>query len=181
MFYVFVLCDYHQYHGVLVRWRCSCGDTFTCKCPFLVLNKVYYYYYYSTGRIHRHSAVRDVVRCGLSAAGILFMHEPSGIDCVDGKRLDGITAKPCSQGRSPNWDAKCVNILDSFKLTRATLAAGCVADTAEVRKIAKFAMLGGRFILQPIALETSGAKVCRRSIFYNLGHPLVVRLLDQRE
>ena len=47
MFYVFVLCDYHQYHGVLVRWRCSCGDTFTCNCPILVLNKVYYYYYYS--------------------------------------------------------------------------------------------------------------------------------------
>ena len=46
MFYVFVLCDYHQYHGVLVRWRCSCGDTFTCNCPILVLNKVYYYYYY---------------------------------------------------------------------------------------------------------------------------------------
>ena len=47
MFYVFVLCDYHQYHGVLVRWRCSCGDTFTCNCPILVLNKVYYYYYVS--------------------------------------------------------------------------------------------------------------------------------------
>ena len=46
LFYVFVLCDYHQYHGVLVRWRCSCGDTFTCNCPILVLNKVYYYYYY---------------------------------------------------------------------------------------------------------------------------------------
>ena len=46
MVYVFVLCDYHQYHGVLVRWRCSCGDTFTCNCPILVLNKVYYYYYY---------------------------------------------------------------------------------------------------------------------------------------
>ena len=35
-----------QYHGVLVRWRCSCGDTLTCNCPILVLNKVYYYYYY---------------------------------------------------------------------------------------------------------------------------------------
>ena len=136
---------------------------------------------FSAGRIHRHSALRDVVRCGLSAAGILFMHEPSGIDCVDGKRLDGITAKPCSHGRCPNWDAKCVNILDSLKLTRAALAAGCVADAAEVRKIAKFAMMGRRFILQPIAVGTSGAKVCRRSIFYKLGHPLVVRLHDQRE
>ena len=47
LFYVFVLCDYHQYHGVLVRFRCSCGDTFTCNCLILVLNKVYYYYYYS--------------------------------------------------------------------------------------------------------------------------------------
>ena len=33
-----------------IRWRCSCGDTFICNCPILVLNKkinkVYYYYYY---------------------------------------------------------------------------------------------------------------------------------------
>ena len=63
LFYVFVLCDYHQYHGVLVRWRCSCGDTFTCNCPILVLNKVYYYYYYYyITHYHIHSQLRIAIR-----------------------------------------------------------------------------------------------------------------------
>ena len=37
---------------ILFRWRCSCGDTFTCNCPILVLNKVYYYYYYYSTFFH---------------------------------------------------------------------------------------------------------------------------------
>ena len=37
------------------------------------------------------------------------------------------------------------------------LAAGSAADAAEVRKIAKYAELGRRFIFQPVAVETSGA------------------------
>ena len=37
---------------------------------------------FSVGRIPRHSALSDVVRLGLSAAGIPSMLEPSGLDAA---------------------------------------------------------------------------------------------------
>ena len=82
------------------------------------------------------------------------MLEPSGLDRGDGKRPDGITVYPYSRGRCLIWDATCVNTFASSNLIRAALAAGSVADVAEVRKIAE---LGRRFIFQPVAVETSGA------------------------
>ena len=65
------------------------------------------------------------------------MLEPSGLDRGDGKRPDGITVYLYSRGRCLIWDATCVNTFASSNLIRAALAAGSVADAAEVRKIAK--------------------------------------------
>ena len=67
---------------VCIPHRCKCGttvDTFgthPLSCRF------------SAGRIPRHSALNDIVRRGLSAAGIPSMLEPSGLDLGDGKRPD---------------------------------------------------------------------------------------------
>ena len=62
---------------------------------------------FSAGRIPLHSALNDVVRRGLSAAGIPSKLEPSGLDRGDGKRPDGITVYPYSRGRCLIWDAMC--------------------------------------------------------------------------
>ena len=97
---------------------------------------------FSAGRIPRHSALNDVVRRGLSAAGIPSMLEPSGLDRGDGKRPDGITVYPYSRGRCLIWDATCVNTFASSNIIRAALAAGFVADAAEVRKIEKVRGVG---------------------------------------
>ena len=110
------------------------------------------------------------------------MLEPSGLDRGDGKRPDGITAYPYSRGRCLIWDATCVNTFTSSNLIRAALAAGSVADAAEVRKIAKYAELGRRFIFQSVAVETSGAM--RKStiqFFKDLCRRLAVRFQDQHE
>ena len=123
---------------------------------------------FSAGRIPRHSALIDVVRRGLSAAGIPSMLEPSGLDRGDGKRPDGITAYPYSRSRCLIWDATCANTFASSNLKRAALASGSVADAAEVRKIAKYAELDRRFIFQPVAVETSGAMGNRRSSFFKI-------------
>ena len=65
-------------------------------------------------------------------------------------------------------------------IIRAALAAGSVA--AEVRKIAKYAELGRRFIFQPVAVETSGAMgKSTIQFFKDLGRRLAVRFQDQRE
>ena len=126
---------------------------------------------FCAGRIRRHSAINDVVRCGLSATGIPSMLEPPGIDRGDGKRPDGITVYPYSRGRCLIWDATCVNTFASLNLIRAALAAGSVADTAEVRKIAKYAELGRRFIFQLVAVETSGAMGKSTIQFLGFGSP----------
>ena len=81
------------------------------------------------------------------------MLEPSGLDRGDSKRPDGLTVYPYSRGRCLIWDAMCVNTFASLYLIRAALAAD---SSTEVRKIAKYAELGRRFILQPVAVETSG-------------------------
>ena len=136
---------------VCIPHRCKCGttvDTFgthPLSCRF------------SAGHIPRHSALNDVVRRGLSAAGIPSMFEPSGLDRGDGKRPDGITVYPYLRGRCLFWDATCVNTFAYSNLIRTALAAGSVADATEVRKIANYAELGRRFIFQPVAVETSGA------------------------
>ena len=123
-----------------------------------------------------------VERRGLSAARIPSMLEPSGLDRGDGKRPDGITVYPYSRGRCLIWDATCVNTFASSNLIRAALAAGSVADGAEVRKIAKYAELGRRFIFQPVAVETSGAMgKSTIQFFKDLGRRLAVRFQDQRE
>ena len=72
------------------------------------------------------------------------MLEPYGLDSGDEKRPDGITVFPYSRGRCLIWDATCVNTFASSNLIRAALAAGSVADAAEIRKIAKYEELDRR-------------------------------------
>ena len=101
---------------VCIPHRCKCGttvDTFgtlPLSCCF------------SAGHIPCHSTLNDVVRRGLSAAWILSMLEPSGLDRGDGKRPDRITVYPYSRGRCLIWDATCVNTFASSNLIRAALA-----------------------------------------------------------
>ena len=108
---------------------------------------------FSAGRNYRQSAPNDVVRRDISAAGVLSMLEPSGLDRGDGKRPDGITVYPYSCGRCVILDATRVNTFASSKVIRVALAAG--SDAAEVRKIAKYSELGRRFIFQPVAVVSS--------------------------
>ena len=95
---------------VCIPHRCKCGTTEDAFGTHPLLCR------FSSGRIPRHSALSDVVRRGLSAAGIPSMLEPSGLDRGDGKRPDGITVCPYSRGRCLNWDAACVNSFASSNL-----------------------------------------------------------------
>ena len=73
---------------VCIPHRCKCGTTVDTFGTHPLLCR------FSAWRIPRHSALSDVVRRGLSAAGIPSMFEPSGLDRGDGKRPDGITVYP---------------------------------------------------------------------------------------
>ena len=85
------------------------------------------------------------------------MLKPSGLDRGDGKRPDGISVHLCSRGRCLIWDSTCDNTFALSNLLLAALAAGSVADAADVGKIVKYAELGQRFIFQQVGVETFGA------------------------
>ena len=51
---------------------------------------------FSAGRHYRHAMLNDILHRALSSANV---PEPTGLDRADGKRPDGITMVPWSNGR----------------------------------------------------------------------------------
>ncbi len=111
----------------------------------------------SEGRHSRHASLNDIIKRSLSTAGIPSRLEPPGLSCSDGQRPDGMTLVPWSSGHPLVWDATCPDTFASSYESRATLEAGGVASLVEERKSAKYAHLAPQFIIQPVAIETSGA------------------------
>ena len=157
--------------------RCRCGSpadslghhALTCRL--------------SAGRHPRHTALNDVIRRALHTAGVPSILEPAGIDRGDGKRPDGMTIFPFTEGRkSLVWDATCVNTYAASHLPVTAVAAGAAARDAEELKKRKYSGLAGRFQVQPVAFETSGACGPATSRFVRqLGARLVGATGDARE
>ena len=78
-----------------------------------------------------------------------------------------------SRGRCLFWDATYVNTFNSSNVIRAALAAGSVANAAEVRKNVWHAVFDRRFIFKPVADKTSGTmgKFTLKNIF-RFGSPI---------
>ena len=111
---------------------------------------------YSAGRLPRHAALNDVVRRALQSAGVPSMLEPVGVDRGDGKRPDGITVFPYSNGRCLCWDATCVDTYAESHVNDSAVSAGSAAKKAEENKRQKYAALAARFRFEPVAVETAG-------------------------
>ncbi len=115
----------------------------------------------SEGRHSRHASLNDVIKRSLSTAGIPSRLEPPGLSCSDGQRPDGMTLAPWSSGHPLVWNATCPDTFASSYERRlevlGVVEAGGVASLAEERKSAKYAHLAPQFIIQPAAIETSGA------------------------
>ena len=111
----------------------------------------------SAGRFPRHTALNDILKRALDAAGIPSCLEPAGLDRGDGKRPDGLTLVPFSKGRSLVWDATCVDTYAATNIVASACDAGSAATSAEEAKVAKYSNLADRFTVQPFAVETSCA------------------------
>ena len=111
---------------------------------------------YSAGRHPRHSALNDVIRRALQSAGVPSCLEPVGVDRGDGKRPDGLTVFPFSNGRCLCWDATCVDTFAVSHVNNSAISAGFAARAAEVSKRRKYAALAARYRFEPVALETTG-------------------------
>ena len=110
----------------------------------------------SAGRFPRHSALNDVIRRGLEAAGFPSQLEPVGLDRGDGKRPDGITMFPFKSGKALIWDATCTDSFSPGNVISSAVDPGSAARAAEERKMVKYASLTDRFLFVPVAVETSG-------------------------
>ena len=78
------------------------------------------------------------------------------MDRGDGKRPDGITVFPFSEGKSLCWDATCVDTYAETNLNRSAVSSGSAARGAEEAKRRKYSVLGDRYRFEPIAVETAG-------------------------
>ena len=88
------LCENHQ---------CKCGRNVD-EYGFHLLSCQF-----NEGRHPRHAAINDIICRALKSAGIPSVLEPVGLNRGDGKRPDGITIFPFSQGKALCWNATCVN------------------------------------------------------------------------
>ena len=100
--------------------------------------------------------MNDIICHALKAGVMPAILEPVGLNCGDGKRPDGISVSPFSQGRSLCWDATCMKTYAESSIFDSSVKAGAAAVKAEVSKRTKYPELVRRFRFEPIAIETSG-------------------------
>ena len=110
----------------------------------------------SAGRLPRHSNINDIVKRTLSSAGIPSWLEPVGLDRGDGKRPDGLTVFPFSQGKSLTWDSTVSDTFSDSVINLSAVNPGHAADKAESRKRALYSSLVGRYRFEPVSFETTG-------------------------
>ena len=108
------------------------------------------------GRFPRHAALNDVVKRALMSAGLPSVLEPVGLDRGDGKRPDGMTIFPFSNGQSLVWDATCVDTFAQNNVISSAIEPSCAAAAAEGAKRRKYRVLAEQHRFEPLAFETAG-------------------------
>ena len=94
----------------------------------------------------------------LSSAQVPAIREPPGLSRQDGKRPDGLTLLPWSQGRSLVWDFTCSDTLASSHIAQTSQEAGSSATQAEKKKLSHYADLPtSGYTIMPVACETLGS------------------------
>lgn len=163
--------------------RCKCGSAvdslgvhgLSCK--------------FNAGRLARHTEANDIIRRALVSAGLPAVLEPHGLCRDDGKRPDGMTLTPWSNGRPLVWDFTCVDTLASSNLPFSRQEGGKLASFAEEKKRRKYSTLSREVTFIPVAVETLGAwgqeadlliRAIGRRITEASGEPRATNFLRQR-
>jgi len=111
----------------------------------------------SAGRHARHSMANDVIARAFRSLDIPVELEPTRLLRGDGKRPDGATLIPYSQGKCLLWDFTCPDTLAPSHSYLSSVAAGSAAAEAESRKRSKYLDLTHTYTFVPVAVETLGA------------------------
>ena len=136
----------------------------------------------SNGRLPRHSSLNDIIKRGLEQAGIPAWLEPVGLDRRDGRRPDGITVFPFSNGRSLAWDATCCDTFCKTNIGDTAHSPGSAATKAEERKRSFYSGITARHRFEPVAVETTGVFGKSTSKFIaELGRRIAAKTGEKRE
>ena len=100
--------------------------------------------------------MNDVVKRAFQNAGMSSVLEPPELDRGNGSCPDGKTVFPFSGGGSLVSDCTRVDTFAGVHLNRSAMEAGTAANSAEVRKCRKYAVLAEAHQFEPIAVETIG-------------------------
>ena len=91
---------------------CSCGHRlYPLGAHALVCRR-------NPGKHIRHRLINKCVRDCFQQAELPTLLKPVGLSRADGKRPDGVTVLPYSNGRALSWDVTCVHpLVDSYVAT----------------------------------------------------------------
>ena len=111
----------------------------------------------SAGRMPRHSAANDIIKRALSSAIVPSVLEPTGLSRQDGRRPDGLTLIPWSQGKCLVWDFTCCDTVARSNVQGCAQEASSAANAAEQRKLSHYSDLSSNYFVVPVAVETYGS------------------------
>jgi len=156
--------------------RCKCGVDVDCFGLHAFVCKQ------ASGKGARHSAINDIIARTLASAGTPITKEPTGLIKGEGKRPDGLTLVPWSQGKPLAWDATISTPLATSYLPSSAIRAGSSAEAAEQRKIDKYAYLSPAISFQAVALDSLGGSSPSTAKFINsIGNKLAIITADPKE
>ncbi|KMS65379.1 hypothetical protein BVRB_036580, partial [Beta vulgaris subsp. vulgaris] len=95
----------------------------------------------SAGRIGRHNFLNDILWRAINRANIPAVKEPQGLIRSDGKRPDGVTQIPWSEGKCATWDVTVTDTLAASNVSSSISAAGSAAEAAASKKLQKYSEL----------------------------------------
>jgi len=75
---------------------------------------------------------------------------------IDGRRPDGVTLVPWSNGRCLTWDVTVLDTLAMSHLDRASISSGAAAELAAVNKTTNYSDMLHDYHFVPVAVETLG-------------------------
>jgi len=110
----------------------------------------------SSGRIGRHNFLNDIIWRAMNRANIPAVKEPQGLVRSDGKRPDGVTQIPWSEGKCVSWDVTVTDTLAASNIAGSSSMAGSAAEVAAGKKLQKYSEIMSRYSFVPIAFETLG-------------------------
>ena len=172
--------------AIALRTGSKICENYVCKCKNKIIVDEYGFHplscQYNEGRHPRHTAINDIICRALKSSGTAAVLEPNGLNRGDGRRPDGITIFPFSQGKALCWDATCVNTFALSLINKTAIEAGSAATAAENTKRRNYPEMVSRFRFEPIAIETSGAfGHTTRKIVNEIGKRISEKTGDKRE